>query len=174
MDYETHPTNRMKVRLYAKMFRQLFGLSLYGSVNPIMLLDKVNNVFPDVDYEIVGEAELPKNVPARCIVSKVGSFIIQIADYVFEGAYERNIGGYRMHIMHEIIHPYVYKLGFTPIKNKSIKNKKIPAFKSVEWIVKAMAGEVMMPYEETSGLKEKDLMIFYGVSPEAALKRTKY
>ena len=56
MDYETHPTSRAKVRLYAKMFRKLFGLSLYGSVNPIMLLDKVNKVFSDVDYEIVEEA----------------------------------------------------------------------------------------------------------------------
>lgn len=36
-------------------------------------------------------------------MTESGGFIIQIADYVFEGAYERNIGGYRMHIMHEIM-----------------------------------------------------------------------
>lgn len=174
MDYETHPTSRAKVRLYAKMFRKLFGLTLYGPVNPIMLLDKVNKVFSDVDYEIVEEADLPKNIPARCIMTEGGGFIIQIADYVFEGAYERNTGGYRMHIMHEILHPYVYKLGFTPIYNRSVQNKKIPPFKSVEWIVKAMAGEIMMPYEETIGLDEVELIVNYGVSPDAAFKRLKY
>ena len=79
-----------------------------------------------------------------------------------------------MHIMHEILHPYVYKLGFTPIYNRSVENKKIPAFKSVEWIVKAMAGEVMMPYEETVNLDESDLMFEYGVSSDAARKRLKY
>lgn len=174
MDYETRPTSRAKVRLYAKLFRKLFGLSLYGPVDPIMLLDKVNEIFPDVFYEIVEKTELPKNVPAQCVMTESGGFIIQIADYVFEGAYERNIGGYRMHIMHEIIHPYVYKIGFTPIYNRMLNNEKIPPYKSVEWIVKAMAGEVMMPYEETVGLDDVELIEKYGVSPEAAFKRITY
>lgn len=157
MDYETHPTSRAKVRLYAKMFRKLFGLSLYGPVNPIMLLDKVNKVFSDVDYEIVEEAELPKNVPARCIMTEGSGFIIQIADYVFEGAYERNTGGYRMHIMHEILHPYVYKLGFTPICNRSVQNKK-PLFYLV--LIKipmaiTLKGKVFLFFKIKSELKLK-------------------
>ena len=174
MDYETKATSRAKVRLYAKLFRQIFGLSQCGPVNPIMLLDRLSEVFQDVSYEIVEKEELPYNVPANCIMTKEGGFIIQIADYVYEGAYERNTGGYRMHIMHEILHPYVYKLGFTPIYSRSVENKKIPPFKSVEWIVKAMAGEVMMPYEETADLDEIELMIEYGVSIDAARKRMKY
>lgn len=152
MDYETRPTSRAKVRLFAKMFRYIFGLPQYGPINPLMLLDRLGDVFDNVSYEIVEKSELPNNVPVNCILTENGGFIIQIADYVYEGAYSRNIGGYRMHIMHEILHPYVYKLGFTPIYSRSVKNNKIPAFKSVEWIVKAMAGEVMMPYEETIGL----------------------
>ena len=174
MDYETKPTSRTTVRLYAKLFRQIFGLSQNGPIDPIMLLDRLCEVFQNVSYEIVEKEELEPNVPASCFVTTNGGFIIQIADYVYEGAYERNTGGYRMHIMHEILHPYVYKLGFTPIYNRSVANKKIPAFKSVEWIVKAMAGEVMMPYEETIGLSETELMAKYGVSVDAARKRMKY
>ena len=174
MDYATRPTSRTEVRLYATAFRKAFELPFTGPVDPLSLLDKVSKVYGNVDYEIVEEAELPKNVPARCIMTEGGGFIIQIADYVFEGAYERNTGGYRMHIMHEILHPYVYKLGFTPIYNRSVQNKKIPPFKSVEWIVKAMAGEIMMPYEETIGLDEVELIVNYGVSPDAAFKRLKY
>ena len=174
MDYETKPTSRVKVRLYAKLFRKIFGLSQRGPVNPLMLLDRLGIVFKDVSYEIVEKETLPTNVPANCIMTTNGGFIIQIADYVFDGAYERNTGGYRMHIMHEILHPYVYKLGFTPIYNRSVANKKIPPYKSVEWIVKAMAGEVMMPYEETVDMDIIDLVIEYGVSIDAARERTKY
>lgn len=174
MDYETRPTSRAKVRLFAKMFRHIFGLPQYGPINPLMLLDRLGDVFDNVSYEIVEKSELPNNVPANCILTENGGFIIQIADYVYEGAYSRNIGGYRMHIMHEILHPYVYKLGFTPIYRRSVKNNKIPAFKSVEWIVKAMAGEVMMPYEETIGLNVDELMDKYGVSIQAACKRITY
>ena len=174
MDYETKPTSRAVVRLYAKLFRQLFGLSQRGPVDPLMLLDLLNEVFQDVSYEIVEKNELPANVPANCIMTKNGGFIIQIADYVYEGAYERGTGGYRMHIMHEILHPYVYKLGYTPIYNRSVENRKIPPFKSVEWIVKAMAGEVMMPYEETADLNEIELVLKYGVSIDAARTRKKY
>ena len=174
MDYETKPTSRAEVRLYAKLFRVIFGLSQCGPIDPLMLLDRLGEVFQNVSYEIVEKEKLPNNVPANCIMTKNGGFIIQIADYVYEGAYERNTGGYRMHIMHEILHPYVYKLGFTPIYNRSVGNKKIPAFKSVEWIVKAMAGEVMMPYEETVNLNVIDLVLEYGVSTEAACKRKKY
>ncbi len=152
----------------------IFNLSLFEPVNPIMLLDKINEVFRDVNYEIIEESYLPKKVPAQCIMTEDGGFLIQIADYVFEGAYERNTGGYRMHIMHEILHPFVYKLGFTPIYNRTVKPKEVPAFRSIEWIVKAMAGEVMMPYEETKGLNEKELMERYGVSWEAAHHRLTY
>lgn len=63
MDYETRPTSRAKVRLYAKLFRKLFGLSLYGPVDPIMLLDKVNEIFPDVFYEIVEKRSCLKTFP---------------------------------------------------------------------------------------------------------------
>lgn len=174
MDYATRPTSRAEVRLYATAFRKAFGLPFTGPVDPLSLLDKVSKVYGNVDYEIVEEAELPKNVPARCVPLEQGGFMIQISEIVFEGAYERNIGGYRAHILHEIMHPFADKMGFKPIMNRAFKNNKIPPYMSLEWVVKAMTGEVMMPYEETIGLNEIELMERYGVSWEAAHHRLTY
>ena len=114
MDYSTRPTSRAEVRLYAKLFRQIFGLPQSGPVDPIMLLDRLDEVLHNVSYEIVEREELPYNVPANCIMTKNGGFIIQIADYVYEGAYERKTGGYRMHIMHEILHPLRLQIRIYP------------------------------------------------------------
>jgi hypothetical protein len=78
-----------------------------------------------------------------------------------------------MHIIHEIMHPCADKLGFTPIFSRRL-TKDTPVYKRLEWIVKALAGEVMMPYEATNGMSIKDLMINYGVSEAAAKKRLTY
>lgn len=174
MDYATRPTSRAEVRLYATAFRKAFGLPFTGPVDPLSLLDKVSEAYGNVDYEIVEESELPKNVPARCVPLEQGGFMIQISEIVFEGAYERNTGGYRAHILHEIMHPFADEMGFKPIMNRVFKNRKIPPYMSLEWVVKAMTGEVMMPYEETKGLNERELMEKYGVSWEAAHHRLTY
>ena len=174
MDYATRPTSRAEVRLYATVFRKAFGLPFTGPVDPLSLLDKVPIVYGNVECNIVEETVLPKNVPARCIPLENGGFLIQISEIVFEGAYERNIGGYRAHILHEIMHPFVDKMGFKPIMNRAFKNNQIPPYRSLEWIVKAMTGEVLMPYEETIGLNERELMEKYGVSWEAAHHRLTY
>ena len=126
MDYATRPTSRAEVRLYATAFRKAFGLPFTGPVDPLSLLDKVSKVYGNVDYEIVEESELPKNVPARCVPLEQGGFMIQISEIVFEGAYERNTGGYRAHILHEIMHPFADEMGFKPIMNRVFKNRKIP------------------------------------------------
>ena len=97
MDYATRPTSRTEVRLYATAFRRAFELPFTGPVDPLSLLDKVSKVYGNVDYEIVEESELPRNVPARCVPLENGGFMIQISEVVFEGAYERNTGGYRAH-----------------------------------------------------------------------------
>ncbi len=174
MDYAVRPTNRTEARLCARIFRNLFGLPPNGPINPLDLLDKIPDAYGNAYYEIVEDSELPYNVPARCIRTNDDEFIIQIAESVFNGAYERNTGGYRAHILHEIVHPFVDKLGFRPIFNRTFKNKKIPAYMSLEWVVKAITGEIMMPYEETIGLSAKELMERYGVSQEAAHHRLTY
>ncbi len=174
MDYVVRPTSRKETRLYARMFRKFFNLPPNGPINPLDLLDKLSCFYGNVDYEIVEDSELPCKIPAQCIKINNNEFLIQISESVFNGAYERNIGGCRAHILHEIVHPFVDKIGFKPIYNIPFKNNKIPAFRSLEWVVKAITGEIMMPYEETIGLSENELMERYGVSQEAAKHRLKY
>ena len=174
MDYETKATNRKELRLYAKLFRSICGFSPDESIDPIALLDKLPDfeVFEDVRYEIVYGNELPKNVPAQCTLTEDG-YLIQIKDTVYMGAYEKKTGGHRMDIMHEIMHTFADKLGFKPIFSRQL-TKDIPPFRRLEWIVMALAGEVMMPYEATAGMTVKELKDTYGVSDAAAKKRLTY
>ena len=174
MDYETKATNRKELRLYAKLFRSICGLSSNECIDPVTLLDRLPDLegFEDVRYEIVYGNELPKNVPAQCTLTEDG-YMIQIKDTVYMGAYEKKTGGHRMHIMHEIMHTFADKLGFKPIFSRQL-TKEIPPFRRLEWVVMALAGEVMMPYEVTTGMTGKELKDAYGVSDAAAKKRLTY
>ena len=175
MDYETKPTNRRELRLYAKLFRVICGLSDNEPIDPVALLDRLPELdgFADVCYEVVYNNQLPKDVPSRCIKAESG-YCIQIKESVYTGAYKKKTGGHRMHIMHEIVHVFVDKLGYTPIFSRKYSNEKIPAFRSLEWIVKALAGEIMMPYEATIGMTKKEIIDKYHVSDVAASMRLKY
>ena len=150
MDYETKATNREELRLYAMLFRSVCGFTANEPIDPIGLLDRLPDLegFEDVRYEIVYNNTLPGNVPAQCEQTDDG-YLIQIKESVYKGAYEKNIGGHRMHIMHEIMHPFADKLGFKPIFSRCLTNDT-PPYRRLEWIVKALAGEVMMPYNATT------------------------
>lgn len=54
--------------------------------------------------------------------------------------------------------------GFTPIYTRSFANNEIPAYRSVEWQAKALCAEVMIPYEESIGMKPKQIVDRYHVS----------
>lgn len=174
MDYETRPTNRRELRLFSKLFRIRCGFTIDEPIDPLLLLDRLPDIsgFENVRYEIVEDSELPGNVPAQCDQNDTG-FIIKVKESIYDGAYEKNLGGNRMHIMHEIMHPFADYLGFKPIFSRELV-KSIPLFRSLEWIVMALAGEVMMPYKATSEMTVEEIMQTYGVSKAAAEKRLKY
>ncbi|MCI8471962.1 MAG: ImmA/IrrE family metallo-endopeptidase [Clostridiales bacterium] len=174
MDYETRATNRNELRLYAKLFRTICGLTAEEPIDPIILLDKLPEFegFEDVRYEIVYNDVLPGNVPAQCEKTE-GGYLIQIKESVYMGAHEKKTGGHRMHIVHEIMHAFADKLGFTPVFSRRL-TKEIPHYRRLEWVVKALAGEVMMPYEATDEMSARELMSNFGVSKAAAEKRLKY
>ena len=174
MDYLTKPTSREVLRELAILFRQVFGLSKTEKFPVLAILDKMSSFFPDVSYAIVEDSELPKNIPARCLLNKDGSFLIEISQTVYEGAYEREVGGYRSHILHEICHVLLYKIGFTPIVERSFNNNEVAAYCSVEWQAKALCGELMMPHNATKHLSIEKIMDKYGVSYEAAVQRKRY
>ena len=174
MDYETKATNRKELRLFALLFRCICGFSETEPIDPIPLLDRLPELegFEDVKYEIVYNNELPQNVPAQCTCDENG-YLIQIKESVYIGAYEKKTGGHRMHIMHEIMHVFADKLGFKPIFSRQL-TKDVPVYRRLEWIVMALAGEVMMPYDATQGMTVEQLKNTYGVSDAAAKKRITY
>ena len=174
MDYEIKAVRREELRLYAKLFRSICGFSADEPIDPVALLDRLPDLegFEDVRYEVVYNNQLPGNVPAQCIPVEDG-YLIQIKESVYIGASERTVGGHRMHIIHEIMHPFLDKLGYKPIYTRRLTND-VPCYRRLEWAVMAIAGEVMMPYEFTENMTEKEIMKVYGVSQAAARKRLKY
>jgi hypothetical protein len=174
MDYETKATSRHDLRLYAKLFRSICGFDENEPIDPIELLERLPDMegFSDVRYEIVYNNNLPGNVPAQCTKDEHG-YLIEIKESVYVGAYENKTGGHRMHIIHEIMHTFADKLGFQPIFTRKL-TKETPCYCRLEWIVMALAGEVMMPYEATNGMSVHELMETYGVSEAAAKKRLAY
>ena len=171
MDYITKPLSRKQIRFFANIFREIFGAEPTGRFPVLDALDIFPEVFPGSYYEVVENSELPDNVPARCIPTGPETFIIQIAESVYSGAYERNVGGFNAHILHEMCHAFLYAIGYTPLLNRSFKNGVIKPYESVEWQAKALCGEILMPYEETKGMPVSKLMLNYGVSKDAAKKR---
>lgn len=174
MDYETRATSRCELRLYAKLFRTICGFTADEPIDPVALLDRLPELegFEDVRHEIVYNNALPGNVPAQCEKTEDG-YLIQIKESVYSGAYEKKTGGHRMHIIHEIMHTFADKLGFMPVFSREL-TKDIPSYRRLEWVVMALAGEVMMPYEATIGMSVNELMNNFGVSKAAAEKRLRY
>lgn len=171
MDYETKPLTREDIRRLAPIFREIFGVVNEGPFPVLEALEKVPFIFPDCDFSIVENNMLPTTTPARCKPNEKGGFVIEIRDEIYRGAYEKRIGAYLGHICHEIAHIFLFNIGYVPEYNRSLKNKKIEPFRSVEWQAKALTGEVMIPYEETKGLSWRTIMDDYHVSKSAAKYR---
>ena len=174
MDYLTKPTSRWKLRRLAPVFRQLFDVDEDSKFPVLDALERVRDVFRGCWYEIVNDSDLPADTPAQCKLIEDESFIIQIKQSVYDGAYLYDIGAFRGHILHEIVHVFLYKIGFTPVYTRSFENEEIPAYRSVEWQTKALTGEIMMPYHATRGMCRSDIMQRYGVSKGFALYRQTY
>lgn len=138
------------------------------------MLEKVRSVFNDSNYEIVKDAVLSKTVPARCFVNNLGGLIIQIKESIYLGGYDKHIGAYLGFICHEICHVFLYKIGYVPLLERNFKQGELCPYESVEWQTKALAGEVMMPYEETKNLSVKQIIDNYCVSKGFAEKSKKY
>jgi Zn-dependent peptidase ImmA (M78 family) len=107
----------------------------------------------------------------NCTPDYQGHYHIKIKESVYEGACE-GIGGYRMHIMHEIAHAFLCLLGFTPILDRQFKNNALKPYESMEWQAKALAGEILMENELTKGMSAEELINKCGVSLEGAVNRT--
>ena len=174
MDYLTKPTDRKTLRVLAKIFREIFEVSQNKCFPVLEALEIMPSKMPGVIKEIVEDSELPFNVPAQCELQPNGDFIIKIKESVYNGAYEKNIGAYRDHILHEMCHPFLYRIGFTPILQRNFIKGVNKKYESVEWQAKALCGEIMMPYEDTQSMSTTEIIKNYGVSKAQARYRKKY
>lgn len=177
MDGITHPTSREYLREIANKFRErFFQFGLY--VNVLSLMEVFPVYFQKCIIIVVPDEDIVGSIPT-VIEEKVScenmTYVIKIKETVYERAFNGS-GGDRMHIMHEMAHYLlIEEYGFKPITARSYGNIKV-RYKpcSMERQAKALAGEIMMPYEMTSGMSANEISEKYGVSLEAAKKRTKY
>ena len=172
MDYQTKKgMSREDARTIAKVFRTLMGYDNFSPFDPVKTLDELPDYLPDVDYDVVENDAMPKNVPAACNLEPDGSFVIKIKENVYRGASERQVGGYLMDITHEIVHAFLFKIGYTPSVERSFQNNMIPAYLSAEWQAKAVAGEIMIPYEASKRMSVQEIENIFHVSESAARER---
>ena len=171
MDYITKPASRKQLRQYANFFREMFNAPKDEPFPVLELLDKLPDYFEGSYYKVVDNEDLPKNVVAQCVKNDGKGFTIEIKQYVYDGAMKR-IGAYLGFILHEIVHIYMYEIGYTPVLQRSFE--ETPIYCSVEWQVKALTGEIAMPYEETAGMSVSEIMKIYNVSKGFAKKRQRY
>ena len=136
-------------------------------------LDKLRDIFPDCTYEVVDDKHLPPSTMAQCTPNDAGGFTIEIKESVYDGAYNSNVGALLGFICHELCHIFLFKIGFTPLYGRSFAENEIPAYCSVEWQAKALCAEVMIPYEESIGMKPKEITETYNVSKAFADHRRK-
>ena len=171
MDYETKELSRNDIRKLAPIFREIFGVEMEGPFPVLQALEKIRFVFDNCDFEIVEDDKLSVTTPARCKPNDMGGFTIEIRNEIYKGAYEKCIGAYLDHICHEMAHVFLFKIGYVPLYNRSLEDREIEPFRSVEWQAKALTGEVMIPYEESKGMSWREIMNTYHVSPSAAKYR---
>lgn len=132
MDYKTKPTSRRDLRRYSTIVRKLFDVAETGPFPVLQVLDKISDVFKDCNYVIVEDTRLPPQTMARCVPNDLGGFTVEIKQSVYDGAYQKKIGAFLGFICHEICHIFLFKIGFTPVYERSFADNTIPAYCSVE------------------------------------------
>lgn len=177
MDGITHPTSRLLLRDVANKFRETFFQNgLY--VNVLSLIEVFPIYFPKCVIVVVSDEEMEEGTPTTIeenLLDETGKYTIRIKESVYERACNGS-GGDRMHIIHEMSHYIlIEEYGFKPLTARSYGNIVV-RYKpcSMEWQAKALAGEIMMPYEMTNGMAVYEISKKCGVSNEAATKRTRY
>ena len=173
MDYETKPTSRRDLRRFAVYVRKLFDVPESGPFPVLEALEKLPDIFEGSGYQIVEDKKLPPQTMAQCTPNDTGGFTIEIKESVYVGAYEKQIGAFLGFICHEICHVFLFIIGFTPIYARSFADRELPAYCSVEWQAKALCAEVMIPFDESRGMKPNELIDRYHVSKAFAFHRRK-
>lgn len=177
MDYKTKPISRNDLRAIARWFRHQFKCKNKFRFDVIDAFERIHQLFPQITTEVVEDESndviTDLSVPAACNPDMKGNYHIAVRERIYEGAC-RGVGGYRAHIMHEICHAILCLFGFKPdlSLNRTFKNNEIePRYCSMEWQAKALAGEILVPYEETIGMSLRKIRFLCTVSEPLAKYR---
>jgi Zn-dependent peptidase ImmA (M78 family) len=165
--------SRRKARAIAKFIRGLLGINeLYVDVP--RMLEKMARDFPDFNYEIVDDEELSESVYGTFTPNnETNQPVVIIPNRVYVAACGNGStsGRDRMTIVHEIAHYFLMiRFKYKPIE--SLGRGRPSKSKDPEWQAMAVAGEILMPFEETEPIKDPyELATRCGVSFDAAYYR---
>lgn len=171
MDYITKPVSRHNLRKYAAFIRKHYRVPESDAFPVLDVLERLADDFKNCNYTILEDNKLPPKTMAQCLANDIGGYTIEIKQSVYDGAYLNGTGAFLGFICHEICHILLFKMGFTPIFERSFGDKKIKAYRSVEWQTKALCGELMIPYQESIGMSTSEIVSAYNCSTAFAKYR---
>lgn len=169
MEHITKPASRATLRRLSTYFRKIFNVPLTGEFPVLKCLEKLPDIFEGSTYVVVDDDKLPSRVMAQCEKNDGPGFTIKIKKMVYDGAC-KGIYAYLGFILHEMCHVYMYEIGYTPILQRSFR-EKVPVYSQIEWQVKAITGEVAIPYDESKGMSVNQIIKTYKVSRGFAMVR---
>lgn len=166
--YETTPVKREDLINYARSIRKELELTniLYFPVGK--LTEYFTLIFPECSLEIVEDNELPKKEHA---VTDINNKIIRIKESVYDGACAGS-GRDRMTIMHEFAHYFLLVKNSFEVTQVHGK-KTVAAYRDPEWQAKALAAELMIPYDLTKSMSANEIVKECGVSFDSAKMQKK-
>jgi hypothetical protein len=165
--------SRRKARTIAKFIRGLLGINeLY--VNVPKMLETMAMEFADFNYEIVEDEELPDSVYGTFTPNnEINQPVVIIPNRVYVAACGNGStsGRDRMTIVHEIAHYFlIIRFKYKPIER--LGRGSPSKSKDPEWQAMALAGEILMPFDETQHINDpQELARRCGVSFDAAYYR---
>lgn len=162
MEQITKPASRATLRRLSMYFRKLFDIPLNGEFPVLQSLEKISDIFKGTTYVIVENDELPSKVMAQCEKNNGPGFTIKIKKMIYDGAC-KGINAYKGFILHEMCHVFMYEIGYTPILQRTFQDE-VPSYVKIEWQVKAITGEVAIPYNESEGMTVNQIIKKYNVS----------
>ncbi len=168
MDYESRLSlSRIQIREISKFARRLLRINTVKF--PVLkalerLIDKFSN---NLYYLILPDDEFEANVMAELVPEGNDVYCIKIRETIYEKAVngDRTSLGF---ICHEMCHfilihifdagPVLYKGENGLVYARSLKDKELPRYKSMEWQAMALCGEIMIPYEKCKNYTFKQIV----------------
>lgn len=158
------PIQRSRLRELATKLRELSGNSdtLYF---PIVKFTehKMPFWFNGFHLEIMPKSYFPPDIHGE---TSIDERVIRIREDVYHGAI-RGMGRDRMTLAHEVGH-YILLVAKGLKLYRSFEGVQIEAYRDPEWQAKALAGELLCPFNLIKGMATPQIALACGVSDEAA------